>query len=115
MPPVMTRAEYTEKVERLLEDAKSRFQQMELDQMKKGEVEARAQLARAQERFQQRRKELESQLKRARKAGEGAWSEVKDGVEAAWSELSGAIDRARAEFAGEELEEEDAEEERKTA
>lgn len=101
MPEVVTRAEYTEKVERLLEDAKKRFQELELEQMRKGEVEARAALAKAQKRFDQRRKEVESELKRARTSSQSAWDDVKDGLESAWGELIESVNHARDEFRGE--------------
>ncbi|HSG46679.1 MAG TPA: hypothetical protein VLA43_02575 [Longimicrobiales bacterium] len=101
MPEVVTRAEYTEKVERLLEDAKKRFQELELEQMRKGEVEARAALAKAQKRFEERRRELESELNRARKSSDSAWDEIRDGLESAWEEVVTSVNHARDEFRGE--------------
>lgn len=98
---VETKAAYTEQVEEQLEEAKKRFQQLELEQMRKGEVEARAALARAQERFSEKRRELESELRRARRSSESAWAEVKEGLESAWDDLAEAVDHARDEFRGE--------------
>lgn len=105
MTPVVTKAEYTEKLQRLLDDANKRFQKMELEQMRKGEVEARAILARAQEDVAKKRDALESQLKKVRKAGDSSWEKLKDGLDDAWGEFHDALEDAEAEFNGE-LEEE---------
>ena len=95
------KAEYTTKFESLLADARRRFQRMELEQMKKGEVEARALLARAQKRFEGRRTDLEGRLKKARSSSGSAWDEVKKGIQEAYTALDDSLERARAEFAGE--------------
>lgn len=104
-----SRAEFTEKLEARLEEARREFQKMELEQMKKGEVEARAILARAQKRFEERRATVEKELRRARKASGGAWKEIRGGLESAWDEFRSSIERARAEFEGEEFEEDEEE------
>lgn len=106
---VVTQAEYTKKLERLLDDAKNRFQQMELDQMKKGEVEARAQLAHAQKEVRQKREAFEKELKRVRNSSRDAWEKLQEGADSAWDDLQAAVEAARAEFAGEVVEEEEEE------
>jgi len=95
------RAEYTEKIERKVEELYAEFQQLALAQMKKGEISARAKLADAEKRVRERRERLESELRRARKAGESAWGEVRAGLDSAWEELRVAGRKARAEFTGE--------------
>ena len=103
MTAAITKAEYTAKMERFLEDMGTRFQKLELEQMKKGEVEARARLAEAQKRFAEKKNDLETRLSKLRKAGDDSWSELKTGIDSAWNELESAFDRARTSFA-EELE-----------
>ena len=107
------KAETTRAFETRLEEARRRFQTMELEQMKKGEVEARALLARAQKRFEDRRADVETRLKKARGSSGSAWDEIRKGLEEAYTSLEDSLERARAEFAGEAVEDdEETEEER---
>jgi len=103
-----TRANFTKKLEEQVEAMRKRFQTMELDQMKKGEIEARQKLETAKEAVERKQKQIRSQLDRARKASDAAWDDTREGLENAWNELEGAVERARKDFAGE-LEEEEAE------
>lgn len=98
---MVTQAEYTNKLERLLDDARTRFQKMELEQMKKGEVEARATLARAQEQVEKKRKAFEKEVRKVRNSSREAWEKLQEGADSAWEEFNAAIEAARAEFAGE--------------
>jgi hypothetical protein len=103
------KAETTQAFETRLEDVRRRFQKMELEQMKKGEVEARAVLARAQKRFEGRRADVESRLKKARGASGSAWDEIRKGLEEAYTSLEDSLERARAEFAGESVDDDEEE------
>jgi signal transduction histidine kinase len=84
------------------------FLDLELEQMRKGEVTARQKIEKAKRSIAQRRKELEQRVERAREAAPAAWDDVKDGVESAWTELCEAVNHARADFEGT-LEEEEEE------
>ncbi len=95
------KAETTRAFETRLEEARRRFQEMGLEQMRKGEVEARALLARAQKRFEGRRADVESRLRKARSSGGSVWDEIRKGLEEACTSLEDSLERARAEFAGE--------------
>ena len=92
--------ELTQTVEEHLEALRKRFQDLELEQMRKGEIAARAKLDEAKEAVRQKRSQLESQLRRARKASGNAWNEAREGLESAQSELEEAVDRAAQSFAG---------------
>ncbi len=101
------KAETTRAFETKLEEARRRFQAMELEQMKKGEVEARALLARAQKRVEGRRADVETRLEKARGASGSAWDEIRKGLEEAYASLEDSLERARAEFAGEVLDDDE--------
>lgn len=102
------RAEFTSQMEQRLDELGRRFQEMEIEQMKKGEVEARQKLEAAKKSVTEKRNEFESQLRRARKVSDDAWDDVSDTLRNAWTEMKEAVDRARAEFDGEGLEEDEA-------
>lgn len=108
------KAEFTEKMEEQLEALRTKFQEMELEQMKKGEVAARAKLSAAKKAVERKRKEVEDRLDTVRRASANAWEEARDGVDAAWEELQDAIERARKDFEGT-LEEEDEEAQEKAS
>lgn len=110
MPTSTEQAELTQSVEEHLESLRQRFQDLELEQMRKGEIAARAKLDEAKQAVNQKRTQLESQLRRARKASGNAWDEAREGLENARSELEAAVERAAQSFAGT-LEAEDSEEE----
>lgn len=95
------RAEFTSQMEQRLDELGRTFQKMEIDQMKKGEVEARQKLEAAKKSVSEKREEFENQLKRARRVSDDAWDDVSDSLRDAWTEMKEAVDRARAEFAGE--------------
>lgn len=95
------RAELTSQMEQRLDDLGRRFQEMEIEQMKKGEVEARQRLEAAKKSVAEKRAEFENQLKRARRVSDEAWDDVSDTLRNAWNEMKEAVDRARAEFDGE--------------
>lgn len=103
-------AKFTEEMESRIHDILEEFHTMELTEMRKGEIEARARLAKAKKTFEQKRDAMRRTLAKARKASEGAWDEARDGLEAAWGELRESVDRARAQFDGVEYAEESAEE-----
>jgi len=77
------------------------FQQLELDQLKKGEIEARQKLEKANESFAEKRSEFERQLSRAGKVSDEAWDDVNDALQTAWADIRQAVDHARKDFAGE--------------
>lgn len=110
-PGTTPQAEYTDEVARKLEEMKEKFLALELEQMRKGEIKARAQLQNAKKAIQEKQAEVEDRLDTARKVSAAAWDEAREGLESAWSELTGAFERARAEFKGEPLPEEENEEE----
>ena len=87
-------------MERRLDDLGRRFQQMEIEQMKKGEVEARQKLEAAKKSVAEKSEQFERKLARARRVGDDAWAEVSDALRGAWVEMKEAVDRAQAEFAG---------------
>ena len=78
-----------------------RFQEMELEQLRKGEMSARKKLEKAQGWVENARADLERRLERVRKSGAAAGDELREGAESAWTDLEAAVDRARREFAGE--------------
>jgi len=102
------RAEFTSEMEQQLEDLGRRFQEMEIEQMKKGEVEARQKLEAAKKSVTEKRNEFENQLRRARKVSDDAWDDVSEKLRGAWTEMKEAVDRARAEFDGASLEQDEA-------
>jgi hypothetical protein len=81
------------------------FQDLELEQMRRGEIEARARLAKVKRGVDEKRTEVQQSLHQARKASESAWDEARAGFEAAWGELRAAVERARRELSGEGVEE----------
>lgn len=105
------KAEFTDKVEERLDELRSEFHDLELEQMRKGEVEARAKLAEAAETIKKKRAHVEAKIEAARKAGDSAWQEARGGLESAWAELTDAFNRAKRDFDGTlEAEEEEEEE-----
>ena len=93
------KAEFTEEVARRVDALLKEFQGMELSQMRKGEIAARAKLANAKKSLERKRETMREQLKRARDAGTAAWDDAREGVESAWEELRGAVEQAREDFA----------------
>lgn len=104
---------YTEEMEQKLEDLRTEFQQLELEQMKKGEVEARAKLAAAKKAVDKKRREAEDRLDTIRRASTSGWEDARDELDKAREELQSSIDRARKDFEG--ILEEEEEEEKATA
>lgn len=102
---------YVSRIQEKLDTLKREFLDLELEQMRKGEISARQKIEKAKKAIAQRRRELEQRIASARDAAPSAWDEMKDGMEAAWGELREAVDRARADFEGE-LEEREEEESR---
>jgi hypothetical protein len=96
------RAEYTEQIEQRIKDTLREFQDLELEQMRKGEIKARARLAKVKRGVDQKRTAAQESLHRTRKASEAAWHEARVGLEAAWGELREAVERARSELSGDE-------------
>ena len=94
------KAEFTESMEARLDELRTRFQEMELEQMKKGEIEARAKLADAKKRFEKKRRDVENRLDTVRRASSNAWEDARDGLESAWGELTDAVERAQKDFEG---------------
>ena len=84
-----------------LRDLGERFQEMEIAQMKKGEIAARQKLEAANSAIAEKRAEFERQLDRARKVSDEAWDEVSDALRTAWTEMKEAVEHARRDFAGE--------------
>lgn len=92
------RAEFTERMEERLEELKRDFQKLELDQMKKGELEARKRLEAAKKSVEQKRAEFQKELRRARSVSDKAWDDVSETLRNAWTEMKEAVDRARTDF-----------------
>lgn len=84
-----------------LNDLGRRFQEMEIAQMKKGEIEARQKLEAANAIVGEKRQEFERQLRRASSVSDEAWNEVSEALRSAWTEMKEAIDRAQADFESE--------------
>jgi len=82
-------------MEQRLEDIGERFQELELEYMKTGEIEARAKLEKVRSSVIQKTGDVRNQLVAVRKAGDEALEEAKEGVTNAWSELSEAVEGAR--------------------
>ena len=92
------RAEFTEQITERLNDAIREFQDLELEQMRRGEIKARAKLAGVRKGYVKKRDAMKHELEKATKASSAAWSDAKGGIESAWNDLRTAIDEARAEF-----------------
>ena len=92
------RQTYTEQIEQRIKATLREFQEMELEQMRKGEIEARARLARVKSGVDEKRTVAQRKLHRARKATADAWVEAKAEVEDAWRELRDEVDHARQEL-----------------
>ena len=93
-----TRANFTKRLEEKVENLRKRFQTLELEQMRKGELEARKKLEKAQEAVSEKREEVRKRLDRARRASSDAWDDAREGLESAWTELQEAVARAREDF-----------------
>jgi hypothetical protein len=96
------RAEFTDALESRIDAALQEFQDLELNQMRKGEIKARAKLADAKKLIDEERANARKSLSSARRASAAAWDEAKTGLQAAATELHAAVKRARADFAGKE-------------
>lgn len=94
-------AQFTGRIEEELERLRRDFLDLELEQMRKGEIAARAKLERAKSVVKEKRVEVEDKLDTAKKVGAAAWREARDGLQAAWDDLEGAVGRAREELRGE--------------
>lgn len=84
-----------------LDDLKREFLDLELEQMRKGEIAARQELEKVKKSVATRRQELEKRLSDARSASGAALGDLQEGVTSAWSELREAVDAARDTFRGE--------------
>lgn len=80
------------------------FKEMEIAQMKKGEIEARQKLQKAKQWVSKTRADFQAELDRARKVSDQAWSEVSETLRSSWTEMKESVDRARSEFEDEEAE-----------
>jgi hypothetical protein len=94
------RATLTESLETRIHEAIDEFQQMELSQMRKGEIEARAKLADAKRKVRERQAVATARLHNAKKASASAWEEARSGLEEAWEDLRAAVHAARRSFDG---------------
>ena len=94
------KAEITDLFDKRLAKLKRAFLELELEQMRKGEIEARQRLARAKKAVEDRQTAFERAMSQARTATGNAWQEAKDGLDSAWDELADAVEAAREEFAG---------------
>lgn len=103
-------AELTDRIEQGLERLREEFLQLELDQMRKGEIEARAKLANAKKAVGEKRAEVADRLDTVRKASGAVLEEARVGLQAAWKELRDAVERARDDFEGRLAEEEEEDE-----
>ena len=95
------RAEFTDEMERRVNEATEAFQELELAQMRKGEIKARARLAEVKKTVDEKRANARARLAAARLASAAAWDEAKKGLQSAWTELNEAVERARHELTGE--------------
>jgi hypothetical protein len=89
------RATFTTEIETRVHEVVREFQEMELTQMRKGEIKARAKLAEARKDFTAKRDAMKEALAGAKNASSAAWTDVRGGVESAWEELSTAFEQAR--------------------
>lgn len=94
------KAEFTDNMEEQIEELRKEFQELELEQMKKGEVTARAKLADAKSAFEKKRRDVENRLDTVRRASSNAWDEAREGLDSAWDELRESVERARKDFEG---------------
>jgi septation ring formation regulator EzrA len=108
-----SKEQFAEEMEEQLDTLWARFQAMELEQMRKGEIEARAKLARAKKQVKKRRREVERRLDAVRDSRAGAWEEAGEDAREAWAELEEQVERAQRDFEGT-LEEEEEEAEAST-
>jgi hypothetical protein len=95
-----SKEQFAEAMEERLDTLWARFQAMEMEQMRKGEIEARAKLARAKKEVKKRRREVERRLDAVRDARSGAWEEARDEAREAWSGLEDEVERAQRDFEG---------------
>lgn len=95
------RAELTEQFTERLNDAIREFQDLELEQMRRGEIKTRAKLADVRKSYVKNRDAMKAELEMATKASSAAWGDAKAGAESAWKELRAGIDEARSEFSEE--------------
>lgn len=93
---------FVNEIEMRLQSLKREFLDLELTQMRKGEVSARQKIERAKKSIGTKRRELEQRLSRAKEDPEAASDEARQEIEAAWAELRGAVDQAREDFQEEE-------------
>lgn len=105
--PANDAAVLTREIESRVQDLAREFLDLELAQMRKGEIEARRKIERAKKDISAKRKELKSRLSAATDAAPTAWDDTREGVEAAWEDLREAVDRARRDFAGEDVDEDE--------
>jgi len=98
------RAEFTEQMEKRLESLTRDFKELEIAQMKKGEIEARQKLEEAKKWVAKTRADFQNELARARKVSDQAWAEVSETLRGTWTEMKESIDRARTEFEAEDVE-----------
>ncbi len=96
--PTKDAATLTHEIEERIHALSREFLDLELEQMRKGEIEARQRIERAKKSITAKREELEGKLAEARAAAPSAWGEIREGVEAAWEELREAVERAREDF-----------------
>lgn len=83
------------------DDLGKEFQELEIEQLKKGEIEARQKLESANATVSETRAEFERQLNRAGKVSNEAWNDVQETLRSAWTDMKEAVDHARKDFAGE--------------
>jgi phage host-nuclease inhibitor protein Gam len=102
------RAELTEQFTERVNDAIREFHDLEMEQMRRGEIKARAKLADVRKSYVEKRDAMKDALEKATKASSAAWSDASAGLESAWSELRAALDEARAEFSEDEADEKEA-------
>ncbi len=94
-----------------LETLKHDFQELELEQMKKGEIEARAKLASAKKDVKKKRDAAQRSIEGIRGSSAALSDEDRQAVEDALDELEAAVERARQDFEGTLEDEEQAEDE----
>jgi len=82
-------------MEERLEDIGKRFQELELEYMKTGEISARAELEKVRSTVISKTNNVRNRLVGVRKAGDDALDEARKGVMSAWSELAEAVEGAR--------------------
>ncbi len=85
------------------------FKELEIAQMKKGEIEARQKLDKAKQWVAKTRSDFRKELDRAGEVSDQAWTEVSETLRSAWTEMKESVERARTEFDGAEAERPDTE------